>query len=66
MNVTNCGRYPPAEHRQPYCPVCEAFEKLPRDNADEAHSRDIDAIFDRCERVQTLHRKYARKSRHRR
>lgn len=74
MDKRECGRYPTATHRQPYCPVCDALEQVPaRDNpADDAwvaaaaHTewdRLTAAVFDRCDRIKALHTAY--RARHR-
>lgn len=60
--MTECGNLPPAQNnRQPYCPVCDALFSVDREapNAEEQ----IDAIFDKLDRIHKLRTAYGRRRR---
>lgn len=56
---TQCGQRPPARGYQRVCPVCDALCQVDQE-ADDVEEQ-INAIFDKCDRIQKLRIAYARR-----
>jgi hypothetical protein len=63
MSRTQCGQYPPAAGRVPYCPACTEMTAIPADLPDSEWEIHAEAINARLDRIRKHHVAYRRRRR---